>query len=41
MLLTALVPSLSVRNVWDLPAWSWPQYRQLHDDYVKSMKDEG
>ena len=38
-LLTTLVPSLSVWNVWDLPLWAWQSYAAYHDDYVKQMEE--
>lgn len=41
ILLTHIIPTLSVWNVWDLPLWSWLSYRQFHDAYVKNMKEGG
>ncbi|GAC1387540.1 MAG: hypothetical protein NVSMB48_27010 [Marmoricola sp.] len=39
-LLTTKVPSLSVWNVWDLPMWAWREYRALHDEYVKQLREQ-
>ena len=39
MLLTTLVASLSVWNVWDLPLWAWRSYAGVHDDYVQQMRE--
>lgn len=39
VLLTALIPSLSVANVWDLPLWAWQSYAAYHDDYVTKSKE--
>lgn len=39
ILLSTLVDSVTVWNVWDLPLWAWMSYAQYHDDYVASMKE--
>jgi hypothetical protein len=39
ILLTTLVHTMSVHNVWDLPLWAWRSYEALHDDYVKQAKE--
>jgi hypothetical protein len=39
VLLTYLIPSLSIWNVWDLPLWAWRSYAAMHDEYVKSQRE--
>lgn len=38
VLLTTLVPSVSVWNVWDLPLWAWRGYARFVDDYEAQMR---
>lgn len=39
VLLTTLVPSLSIWNVWDLPVWAWRAYAAMHDEYVRKVEE--
>jgi hypothetical protein len=32
------VASLSVRDVWDLPLWTWRQYVSWQDDHLERFK---
>lgn len=39
VLLTTLVPSLTVENVWRLPLWAWRQYAAMADaEIAERMK---
>ena len=39
VLLTTLVPTLSIWNVWDLPLWAWQSYAAMHDQYVDNLRE--